>query len=101
MISTKGIKGRYQIKKNKIITIGQIVNLKEGLSYLSSFILGLKSCSSINSCPAYKTYSKIKEILNKDLLNLYLSEFSVLLKNIKISLKKLTNFIKYEIKLSF
>lgn len=85
--SSIGAKGGFQIEKNKTITIGNIVNAIDGDSYLTSCVLGLKTCSPATPCPAHSTYTRIREILIKDLLNLNINEFSDLIKKQSISLK--------------
>ncbi|MBL0049254.1 MAG: Rrf2 family transcriptional regulator [Saprospiraceae bacterium] len=87
IISTIGARGGFQIEENKSITIKEIVIAIDGDGFFNKCILGLNVCSSANPCPAHATYSRIREILLTDLLNLSINQFSKLLKKKYISLK--------------
>lgn len=87
LVSTIGAKGGFEIEKNKTITIKDIVLAIDGDGFFSKCVLGLKVCSPENPCPAHDAYTKSRNLLLRDLLNLNINEFSELIKNKYISLK--------------
>jgi Rrf2 family iron-sulfur cluster assembly transcriptional regulator len=87
IISTIGPKGGFQIDKRKNITVKNIVMAIDGNGFFNKCVLGLKVCSSTNPCPAHKVYTRIKDSLIKDLLDLDLADFSKKIKNKSIALK--------------
>lgn len=83
--SMKGKNGGFKIeKKTKEITIFDIVKAIDGDKSFTRCILGLADCSGENPCPLHHKYYKIKNEIQKNILNTNIKDLKDNLKHIKI-----------------
>jgi Rrf2 family protein len=87
LISTMGAQGGFQINKNRPVKMLDVVLAIDGDALLTKCILGLKVCSSSNPCPFHETNVRIRQILQNDMLNFKIEDFSDLINSKIISLR--------------
>jgi Rrf2 family protein len=80
-------KGGFRLGDNRHISFIQIIEAQEGLSGLDRCVLGLKTCSSSDPCPAHEKYKSIKEQIKQLLAESYVDDFNQEVINMELKLK--------------
>lgn len=86
LVSVRGPNGGFSLKKDKAITLMDVVHVIDGEHFYRECVLGFENCDSEHPCALHQELSDMRKQLSEKLNTIYLHEMKEKLENREIFL---------------